>query len=243
MLFEKVYSSWFNYHLAKRRGERLRRLKEGHGHAEQYFVEKLWWPAFQQLDCLHPEYEVIDYKGGTRFIDFAYIQERYKLAIEILGYGSHFKNASRKKAADDQRRARHLTIDGWIVITFTYDELVEYPRTCQQELQQLLGRLGGYLKEETQLTSKEKDILRLAVYLARPVTRQDIVKSLGLGRHTINTALNRLLSNGLIHPHSGSVRIRSFAITIDARQLLLGHHFFCCTQINSMPIVVLYAKS
>lgn len=59
-------------HLANREGERYRRLQEGHGHAEQLFLQQVWWPAFGGFTDLHPEYEVKDFRDGTRFLDFAF---------------------------------------------------------------------------------------------------------------------------------------------------------------------------
>lgn len=46
MGFEVEYQSFLNRHLQARKGERLRRLQEGHGKAEIMFLEKVWWPLF-----------------------------------------------------------------------------------------------------------------------------------------------------------------------------------------------------
>lgn len=31
---------------------------EGHNHAERLFLEKVWWPAFENFLHLYPEYEI-----------------------------------------------------------------------------------------------------------------------------------------------------------------------------------------
>jgi len=54
--FADAYQAFLEYHLARRSGERLRRLREGHGHAEKAFLELVWWPAFRTFRGLHPEY-------------------------------------------------------------------------------------------------------------------------------------------------------------------------------------------
>ncbi|UVI30931.1 hypothetical protein [Paenibacillus spongiae] len=62
--FQFLYEQWLDGHTRKRRGERKRRLAEGHGHAENVFVEKVWLPAFRELEHLHPEYEAADFRNG-----------------------------------------------------------------------------------------------------------------------------------------------------------------------------------
>ncbi|WP_308861957.1 hypothetical protein [Paenibacillus radicis (ex Xue et al. 2023)] len=65
-LFKKEYGLFIRKQAEGRSGEYLRRLQEGHGHAERSFLEHVWWPAIGNFDYLHPEYEVHDFKDGTR---------------------------------------------------------------------------------------------------------------------------------------------------------------------------------
>jgi hypothetical protein len=41
MKFEEVYKKFVEKHTKGRRGERLRRFKEGHGHAEKLLLENV----------------------------------------------------------------------------------------------------------------------------------------------------------------------------------------------------------
>jgi hypothetical protein len=41
--FEEEYQTFMNIHLQARSGERLRRLQEGHKHAEMMFLKHVWW--------------------------------------------------------------------------------------------------------------------------------------------------------------------------------------------------------
>lgn len=59
-MFENAYDAWLQIHSNARSGERLRRLKDGHRHAEKEMLRHIWWPAFRQFNHLHPEYEVTD---------------------------------------------------------------------------------------------------------------------------------------------------------------------------------------
>ncbi len=219
--FEDCYQAWLEYHLSRRSGERLRRLKEGHGYGERLLVEKVWWPAIGNLDHLHPEYEVYDYKDGSRFLDLAYILEPVMLDLEYLGYGPHMRHASRDKFKDDQRRQRHLVMGGWIPFHFTHDEVHENPRACQQELLQLMGLLfsssGG---ERSSVTAEERDLLRYAARAGRPVSMVEVIASLGKSYYLVRKVMESLLRKKLIHPHSGSERIRTYVLDKEAYRFL-----------------------
>jgi hypothetical protein len=38
-------------------------LERGHAHGEKLFLQNVWWPMFSHFDHLHPEYEVLDWRG------------------------------------------------------------------------------------------------------------------------------------------------------------------------------------
>ncbi|WP_276354705.1 hypothetical protein [Cohnella caldifontis] len=59
--FEQEHRKWLDSHLARRKGERKRRLEAGHAHAEKEMQRKIWIPVFGNLEYLHPEYEVRDF--------------------------------------------------------------------------------------------------------------------------------------------------------------------------------------
>lgn len=180
--FELKHRTWSEEHLAKRRGERRRRLEEGgHGHAEREMLRTVWFPAFGHFQHLHPEYEVTDFHGGTRFIDLAYLRSPYRIVIEIDGYGPH-QDASRRQFCDERVRSALLVNDGWIVIRIGYDDLKERPRLWQQILQQLIGKLYGHSDEQVQeLYSQEREIVRLAGELGRPIRVADVKRFLRCG--------------------------------------------------------------
>jgi very-short-patch-repair endonuclease len=143
MDFEETYRSFIKYHLRMRKGERYRRLKEGHGNAEKMFLNQVWWPLFHQFQYLHPEYEVDDFKDGKRYLDFAYLRSRIRVSFEIDGYGPHLKNIGRRQFSDNLDRQNQLVLDGWIILRFSYDQVIEKPRRCQQVTQHIIGKLLG----------------------------------------------------------------------------------------------------
>ncbi|MFC5407431.1 hypothetical protein [Cohnella soli] len=83
MDFNATYEQWLSMHRNLRYGERLRRLEEGHGYLEKLILENVWWPAVGHFDHLHPEYEVFDFRDGTRFLDFAWLPGPIRLNIEV----------------------------------------------------------------------------------------------------------------------------------------------------------------
>ena len=81
---------------------------------------------------LYPEFEVKDFRDGTRYIDFAYIRQGLKLAIEIDGYTTHASQISRTQFSDGLIRQNDLMIDGWKILRFSYDDVKDRPRMCEQ---------------------------------------------------------------------------------------------------------------
>lgn len=221
MGFQETYAQWISDHLGRRQGERERRLREGHGYAEKAFVEKVWWPAFGHFRQLHPEYEVTDFKDGYRYLDFAYLRSGIKLAIEIDGYGPHLRGISRDRFSDQCRRQNDLILDGWKVLRFTYDDVSENPRYCQQTLQQFMGRWLGEADSLLQANYHERELLRQFLRAGRPLTPADICQTMGVENKTARKWLRQLLEKRWIQPASGSVRIRSYRLSLDAERLLL----------------------
>ena len=89
-------------------------------------------------------------------MDFAYIRPAIQICFEIDGYGPHLKNISRWQFSDNLERQNQLVIDGWTVIRFSYDQVKEKPRRCQQIVQQVIGRWLGDELDQTSLSFRRK---------------------------------------------------------------------------------------
>ncbi|TVX96119.1 DNA-binding response regulator [Cohnella terricola] len=222
MNFEIEYARFLKKHQQARRGESLRRLQEGHAHGEKMLLENVWWPAFGNFDHLHPEYEVSDFKDGRRFLDFAFILDMLKLDIEIDGFQSHAKEIARSKFSDNLMRQNHLVLDGWKIIRFSYDDIVERPRMCQQILLQFMGRWasGKKIDRVSKLNAEEKDIIRMALRGGRILRPKDVCRLLNVENQKARKMLRSLSVIGVLSPSgSGSERIFSYklaeSVTID----------------------------
>lgn len=158
MDFDTAYEAFMSKHRRLRKGRRLKRLIEGHGYLEKLILRNIWWPAIGHFDDLHPEYEVSDFRDGTRFLDFAWLPGPIKLDVEGDGRESHGTKASKEDFSDDRNRQNHLVIDDWKVLRFSHDSVKEQPRMCQQILQQFMGRYFGSLSKTTlDLSLEERD--------------------------------------------------------------------------------------
>lgn len=212
MGFEGEYQTFINAHSQARAGERLRRLQEGHGQAEKMFLKQVWWPLFHHFRYLHPEYEVNDFKDGNRYLDFAYIRPAIRICFEIDGYGPHLKNISRWQFSDSLERQNQLVIDGWTVIRFSYDQIKENPRRCQQNVQQVIGRWLGDELDQISLSSVEKEVLRLSIRKGENISPIEIQKYLNLSDKTVKKVLSQLVDKNLLLPATGVKRIRSYRL-------------------------------
>ena len=212
MGYEKEYQSFMDSHLQARTGERLRRLQEGHNHAEMLFLKQVWWPSFNHFQYLHPEYEVNDFKDGNRYLDFAYIRPAIKICFEIDGHGPHLRNITRWQFSDSLERQNQLVIDGWTVIRFSYDHVKEKPRRCQQIVQQVIGRWLGDELDQSTLSFVEKEVLRLAIRKGEAISPLEVEKYMKLSGNTVKKILHNLVDKKMLIPASGSVRIRSYRL-------------------------------
>ncbi|OCT14692.1 hypothetical protein A8709_10890 [Paenibacillus pectinilyticus] len=216
-LFEKSYEVFLQQHYSSRKGERLRRLKEGHGHAEQLFIKHVWWKALGEFQYLHPEYEVKDFRDGTRYLDFAYIRQALKLAIEIDGYNTHSSQISRTQFSDQLIRQNHLVIDGWKILRFSYDDVKDRPRMCEQILLQFLGKYFGEHREGQgqvgELSVVEREICRLALSAEKPVTPRVLCELFRFGVKKSRRILHQMLEkNLLVAAGEGKQRIKCYRL-------------------------------
>lgn len=221
MDFSKCHTSWIKEHEERRSGERRRRLQEGHGHAEKLFLELVWWPAVGHFRALHPEYEVKDFQDGSRYMDFAYIRLPYRMGIEIDGFGPHLRDVDRTRFGDNLMRQNQLVLDGWKVIRFSYDDITNKQRRCQQLILQMLGRWFGEHEPVVALLGREQDIVRLAAGSLEPITPAQVAEHLRIRPENARRWLHRLQAKNVLRSATGGVRIRSYVLTETGKLLFV----------------------
>lgn len=219
--FEKAYSRMLEMHKKSSEGDRLRRLQNGLGHAEQLFLRNIWWPLYEHFDQLYPEYEVTDYKDVHRYIDFAYLRSYHKVAIEIDGLGSHWRDISAWQFSEHLQRQNMLVIDGWHLLRFTLNDVADKPRVCQQTISQLMGKLYGHEGLEAATTVQEREVIRLAARSLSPITPGFVAKHLKITNDLSQMLLHQLCNKHWLQPASGTVRIRSYVLHPSRRNVML----------------------
>jgi len=204
-LFESAHRLFLDSHLQERSGERRDRLLRGHREAEKLFCQNVWWPLRQHFDQLHPEYEVIDWRGQPYFCDFVWITPYAKLAIEIKGFGPHIRDMDRRKFCRELNRETFLNAMGFQVISFAYDDVAQQPDLCVTLLRMVLGRYQAAARgSASRYSGAERETVRLACTLGRPIRPIDVCRHLGVGHRTAVCILHSLCEQHVLLGESGA---------------------------------------
>ncbi|MBD2867339.1 DUF559 domain-containing protein [Paenibacillus arenilitoris] len=202
--FEGQHQSFIQEHLRRRTGERKGRLERGHQAAEKLFCGSVWWPLRGSFDDLHPEYEVLDWRGMSYFCDFAWIKRTVKLVIEIKGFGPHVRDMDRQKYCNELNRESFLTAMGFQVVSFAYDDVANRPELCITLLRLILSRYETSASSVELLRLKERETIRLACALARPLRPVDVETHLGINHRTAVRTLQTLCEQGWLTAVTGA---------------------------------------
>ncbi|WP_053373681.1 hypothetical protein [Paenibacillus sp. FJAT-27812] len=197
---EEAFRSFIQDHIDKRSGERRGRLERGYGHAESLFLRNVWWPLRGDFQHLHPEYEVLDWRGRPYFADFAWLPGRVKLIFEIKGYASHVRDMDRQKYCNELNREAFLHAMGYHVISFAYDDAERNPALCMSMLRMVIGRHQSSQSPITRVMLSEKEVIRLAIQQAEPIRPKDVEKHFEIDHKTAVNLLRKLCAKGWLLP-------------------------------------------
>ncbi len=200
MNFEEAHALFISQHGAKRTGERRGRLERGHRHGEKLFLKNTWWPLWGNFDHLHPEYEVLDWRGRPYFADFAWLPGFVRLLIEIKGFAAHVRDIDRQKYCNELNRETFLYTMGFHVISFAYDDVEKRPDLCIALLRMAIDRYRPGRPPVSRALLAEKEIIRLAIQLARPIRPKDVAGHFELDHKTAVRMLQKLCEKGWLSP-------------------------------------------
>ncbi len=213
MRFTQLHKVWLDRHINDRKGERRRKVITGHAYAERAMLEHVWYPAFGNFEYLHPEYEVLDYFNSRKYFDFAYIRGGLRIAIEVDPFGTHYEKLDKRQYSDQWVRQMHQSIDGWLFVRMSLDDVNERPRLWQQLFQQLIGRIYGGSVQDYSLNAEERDIIRLALRLERPIKLSDVKALLNCGYQKARANLTSLEEKQRLIPvRSGGQRTHAWEL-------------------------------
>jgi hypothetical protein len=199
MSFDVEYEKWIQKHMSKRHGERKDALRRGQGYGNRMFAEHVWWPLMGHFDGLHPEYEMMDWRGRSYFIDFMWILGGHLFAFEIMDYGSHGKD--RTKYRLDQNRALYIQSQGCLFISISMDEMKENPPFIMAMLRSILG---PYLTAAADHNRKilhrfhkiERQLIQFAIRKHRMIHPSKAARELELHKDTIIKYCRTLVDQG-----------------------------------------------
>ncbi|PYI56366.1 hypothetical protein [Paenibacillus flagellatus] len=200
MTFEEAHDAFIRRHLNERTGERRGRLERGHRHGETLFLRNVWWPLFNRFDNLHPEYEVLDWRGRSYFADFAWLPGFVRLIVEIKGYASHIRDMDRHKFCGELNRETFLYAMGYHVISFAYDDVEQRPDLCVTLLRMATNRHLPARSPVSRASFAEKEIVRLAIRAARPIRPKDVELHFEIDPKTAVLMLQKLVAKGWLQP-------------------------------------------
>ncbi|MFC4966671.1 hypothetical protein ACFPES_03750 [Paenibacillus sp. GCM10023248] len=218
MTFEEAHAAFIHQHTEKRSAERKGRLERGHRHGEKLFLSNVWWPLQGSFQDLHPEYEVLDWRGRPYFADFAWLPGFVKLVIEIKGFGTHVRDMDRPNYCRELNRETFLHAVGFHVISFAYDDVEQRPELCITLLRMVLSKYISGAGPIPRILFTEKEIIRLAIHRAQSIRPKDVELHLEVDHKTAILLLKRMCAKGLLSPVYGEnkVRIVRYELTREA---------------------------
>ncbi|NIK70690.1 hypothetical protein [Paenibacillus sp. BK720] len=101
--------------------------------------------------------------------------------------------------------------DGWTVLRFSFDDVKERPRQCQQQLQQLLGKLYGQ-GADREITLHQREIIRIVSYRLDPVSPVEISKALGISPQFARKLMLDLVDKPYLMSASQGERVRYYRL-------------------------------
>lgn len=213
--FEGALEKWLDKQLEDepnpRRKERLRR---GISHSSVSFLRTVWFPAVGGFENLHAEYEVRDFQGRYRYLDFAYLPagpDGPKGCLEIQDYRSHARDIETGRFKDLCLKHALLAIEGWLLLPVAYLSIRDDPGICKQLVLSFIGKYHS-IESAPQLNWAEAETLRFALRQVRPFTPGELSAHLRLTPRHCRTILHGMVSQRLLDIATGDQRYRSYRL-------------------------------
>jgi len=163
-------------------------------------VRNVWFPLRGDFEHLHPEYEVLDWRGRSYFADFAWLPGYARLLFEVKGFQAHVKAMDRQKYCNELNRETFLFSMGFRVISFAYDDVELRPELCRSMLRLVLANYAPAQAPVSRASLAEKEIIRLAFQKAEAIRPVDVTRHFDIDAKTAVKLLGRLCDKGWLKP-------------------------------------------
>src|SRR5690606_19907029 len=116
------------------------------------------------------------------------------------GYTAHVTDMDREKYCNELNREAFLTGMGFQGVSFAYDDVAKRPDQCIYLLRTVLSRYEAESRKNDPEFYLEREILRLAVFLARPIRPIDVSDHIAMNYRTTVKHLQRLCQKNWLKP-------------------------------------------
>lgn len=216
--FEEQFLSFVNRQKKLATPRRLEMLQRDLSATKRLFKEILW-PIFQSFDGFELEYELIGPGGVKIFVDVMYLP--YGLAFECEGFSYHAETITRERFSFEKKRVRTMLLSSFVYVPFTWDEIDKSGDQCRNLVHELLNKFRNTDVMLKTLTIYEREALRHALWLQKPVKMVDICVVLGKKRDFTYKVMKSLVGKGLLlATDPSSSRNHSFIVHDSAKELI-----------------------
>jgi hypothetical protein len=201
-------------------GQRLEQLQKDLT-GEIKLMKEALWPVLKSFDGLSMEHELISTTGVKIYLDVFF--EPLNIAFESEGFVVHAENITRERFSFERMRIRTIAMYGYKYIPFSWDELDKRTEACRRSVYELFGRFSSTTGlAHKDLTVSEREVLRYALRLNRPLRLKDACYCLQMGTKPARNVLIRLMEKKLIKPiGNGTQRHHMYIIEEKAKQYML----------------------
>ena len=195
-MFERDFEKFLEEQRRSAGGLRLEQLQKDLT-GEKKLLKAVLLPVLKSFEGLILEHEIVSTTGVKIFIDAFY--EPLSCAFEGEGFVVHAENITRDRFTFERMRIRTMAMYGYKYVPFSWDEMDKRPEACRRAVYELLGRFSstaGIAHKE--LTVYEREVLRYALRLSRPLLLGDACYCLQWGPEAARKVLRKLLEKKLI---------------------------------------------
>lgn len=177
---------------APRRLEMLERDLSG----TKRMFKKALFPVFQTFAGFELEYELTGPGGVKIYIDTMYAP--FGFAFEFEGFSAHAETITRERFSFEKSRVRTMLLSGCVYIPFTWDELDKKSDQCRSFVYELVNKYSSNYNLRSKLTPYEREVIRFALTLSRPICLADICVCLGKKKDLAYKVIRSLVDKKLL---------------------------------------------
>ncbi|MHA6483652.1 hypothetical protein ACX1C1_17325 [Paenibacillus sp. strain BS8-2] len=160
--------------------------------------KEILWPVFQTFDGFELEYELTTPSGVKIFVDVVY--EPFEFAFECEGFSAHAEMITRERFSFEKSRVRALLLSNLVYVPFSWDEIEKKSLQCRSYMHELMLKYQTTSALKSSLTLYEREVLRCALSLSRPIRMLDMCECTGKKRDFVYKVIGSLIRKGLMSP-------------------------------------------